>query len=216
MCGRIWGKYTLNPRVNELNPLKIRVEINNRFRPEVNNMELILKETIDTLGPEGAIVDVKAGYGRNYLLPQGKAVIATKNALKEREKNMAAIQSRIDAERGTAEMLAKKLSKQELTITVRCGEDGRLYDSVTNTEIAAHLEEQGIKVDKRKIVVDGMIKAIGLYNAQYKAGFQVTAEFTINVVSVDAKPEEEEVKEATSEEVEAAPEEVAVEETAAE
>ncbi len=155
-------------------------------------MELILKETIDTLGPEGAIVDVKAGYGRNYLLPQGKAVLATKNALMEREKNLAAIQSRIDNERGTAEVLSKKLTGKELTITVRSGDDGRLYGSVTTIEIAAHLEEQGIKVDKRKIIVDGVIKAIGLYNVQYKAGYQVTADFTLNIVSVDAKPEEEE------------------------
>jgi large subunit ribosomal protein L9 len=177
-------------------------------------MELILKETIDTLGPEGAIVDVKPGYGRNYLLPQGKAVIATKNALKERDKNMAAIQARIDTERGTAEVLAKKLSGLELTITVRAGDDGRLYGSVTTVEIAAYLEELGIKVDKRKIVVDGMIKALGSYNAQYKAGYQVTAEFTLNIVSVDAKPEEEEVAEPeTAEETE---ETAVVEETAAE
>jgi large subunit ribosomal protein L9 len=155
-------------------------------------MELILKETIDTLGAEGAIVNVKSGYGRNYLLPQGKAVLATKNALMEREKNMAAIQARIDTERGTAEMLAKKLTNTELTITVRSGDDGRLYGSVTNSEIAAHLEEQGIVVDKRKIIVDGVIKALGLYNVQYKAGYQVTAEFTLNIVSLNAKPEEEE------------------------
>ncbi len=176
-------------------------------------MELILKETIDTLGSEGTIVDVKAGYGRNYLLPQGKAVVATKNALKEREKNMAAIQARIDTERGTAEVLAKKLTKLELTIKVRAGEDGRLYGSVTNTEIAAHLEEQGVKIDKRKIVVDGMIKALGVYNAQYKAGYQVTAGFSINIVSIDAKPEEKE--EETIEEA-VAPEETVVEESATE
>ena len=154
-------------------------------------MELILKETIDTLGSEGAIVDVKPGYGRNYLLPQGKAVLATKNALMEREKNMAAIQTRINTERGTAEVLAKKLANTALTITVRSGEDGRLYGSVTNSEIAAHLEEQGITVDKRKIIVDGAIKALGLYNIQYKVGYQVTADFTLNIVSIDAKPEEE-------------------------
>ena len=179
-------------------------------------MELILKETIDTLGPEGAIVDVKAGYGRNYLLPQGKAVIATKNALKERENNMAAIQTRIDTERGTAEVLAKKLNKLNLTIAVRSGDDGRLYGSVTTSEIAAYLEEQGIKVDKRKIVVDGMIKTLGEYNAQYKAGFQVTAEFSLSIVSIDAKPEEEEE---VAPEEEATPEvakEAVSEETAAE
>ncbi len=176
-------------------------------------MELILKETIDTLGPEGAIVDVKPGFGRNYLLPQGKAVIATKNAIMERDKNMAAIQARIDNERGTATVLAKKLAGSTVTITMRAGDDGRLYGSVTNADIADKLQETGITVDKRKLVVDGTIKALGQYNVQYKAGYQVTADFTLDIVSIDAKPQ---VAETTEEEAVATPEVTEVPETAAE
>jgi large subunit ribosomal protein L9 len=176
-------------------------------------MELILKETIDSLGPEGAIVDVKPGFGRNYLLPQGKAVLATKNALKEREKNKAAIQDRIDVERGTATVLAKKLAGTTLTITMRCGDDGRLYGSVTNSDIADKLHEMGITVDKRKIIVDGTIKALGQYSAQYKAGYQVTAEFTLDIISVDAKPEDKSDAKEEVAEVEAVAD---VEETSAE
>ena len=174
-------------------------------------MELILKQTIDSLGPEGAIVDVKPGFGRNYLLPQGKAVLATKNALMEREKNLAAIQARIDTERGTATVLAKKLSGTTLTITMRAGEDSRLYGSVTNADIAEKLQEAGITVDKRKLIVDGTIKALGQYNVQYKAGYQVTAEFSLDIVSVDAKPEVEEVEEAPATEEVAVVEEAAAE-----
>ena len=176
-------------------------------------MELILKETIDTLGPEGAIVDVKPGFGRNYLLPQGKAVLATKNAITERNKNMAAIQTRIDNERGTATVLAKKLAGTTLTITMRAGEDGRLYGSVTNADIAEKLQESGITVDKRKLTVDGTIKALGEYNVQYKAGYQVTADFVLNIVSIDAKPK---AAETTEEEAPATAEVTEVEETAAE
>lgn len=176
-------------------------------------MELILKQTIDTLGPEGAIVDVKPGFGRNYLLPQGMAVVATKNALMEREKNTAAIQARIDTERGTANVLSKKLSGTTLTIAMRCGEDSRLYGSVTNADIAEKLQEKGITIDKRKLTIESAIKSLGQYNVHYKAGYQITAEFTIDIVSIDAKPE---VKETAQEEAPAVTEVAEVEEAATE
>ena len=81
-------------------------------------MELILKQTIETLGEEGAVVNVKPGYGRNYLIPQGKAVLATKGAIAERDRNMAAIKARLDSERSGAEAVAKKLNGITITIII--------------------------------------------------------------------------------------------------
>ncbi len=169
-------------------------------------MELILTETIDTLGEEGALVNVKAGYGRNYLIPQGKAVLATKAAIVERDRNMAAIQARLENERGTAENIAKKLDGTTLTITMRSGEDNKLYGSVTTADIAAKLEELGITVDKRKILLEEPLKSLGEYTVSYKAGYQVVGEFRVLITSLNAQEETSEEPVAEAEAVEETPE----------
>ena len=155
-------------------------------------MELILTETIDTLGQEGDIVKVKAGYGRNYLLPQGKAVMATEQAIAERDENMAAIQARLEQERGAAEALAKKISGATITIPMRAGDDNRLYGSVTSNDIHEKLSELGIEIDKRKILLEEPIKAMGSTTVAYKAGYQIKAEFTVEVVSIDGGESQDE------------------------
>ncbi len=169
-------------------------------------MELILTQTIDTLGEEGALVNVKAGYGRNYLIPQGKAVLATKAAIVERDRNMAAIQARLENERGTAENIAKKLDGTTLTITMRSGEDNKLYGSVTTADIAAKLEELGITVDKRKILLEEPLKSLGEYTVSYKAGYQVVGEFRVLITSLNAQEETSEEPVAEAEAVEETPE----------
>ncbi|MDR9502289.1 MAG: 50S ribosomal protein L9 [Desulfurivibrionaceae bacterium] len=150
-------------------------------------MEVILTQTIDTLGQEGAVVNVKPGYGRNYLIPQGKAVQATKAAMAARERNMAAIKARLDSERQDAEGVAKKLLGTTLTITMRSGEDSKLYGSVTSADIAEKLAEIGIKVDKRKIILDEPLKSLGEFTLSYKAGYQVLGEFKVLVTSLQAQ-----------------------------
>ncbi|MEN8256691.1 MAG: 50S ribosomal protein L9 [Thermodesulfobacteriota bacterium] len=167
-------------------------------------MELILTQTIDTLGEEGALVNVKAGYGRNYLIPQGKAVLATKAAMTERDRNMAAIQARLESERGNAEGIAKKLDGTTLTITMRSGEDNKLYGSVTTSDIAAKLEELGITVDKRKIMLEEPLKSLGEFTVSYKAGYQVVGEFRVLITSLNAQEEASEPVE--TEAVEESPE----------
>ena len=153
-------------------------------------MEVILNETIDTLGEEGATVTVKSGYGRNYLLPQGKAVLATKIATAERDRNMVAIQNRLDNERGTAETIARKIAGTTLTIAMRSGEDERLYGSVTNADIAEKFAELGITVDKKRIVQGDPIKTLGITTASYKAGYQVVADFKLEITSINAPKKE--------------------------
>lgn len=144
-------------------------------------MELILKETIDTLGEEGDIVKVKDGYGRNYLIPQQKAVLATKSNMAILDKEKAAIETRKKEQREGAEALAKKIAGATVSIEQRAGEDNKLYGSVTSADIAAKLAELGIEVDKKKIVLDEPIKTIGVTMVPVKVGYQVAAEIKVEI-----------------------------------
>lgn len=152
-------------------------------------MELILTQTIDTLGEEGAVVNVKPGFGRNYLIPQGKAVLATKSTMAERDRNMAAIKERLDSERTGAEFIAKKLTGITVTIPMRSGEDSKLFGSVNSADIAEKLAELGIKIDKRKIILDEPLKSLGDYLISYKAGYQIIGEFKVLITSLNVQPE---------------------------
>ncbi len=152
-------------------------------------MELILTQTIETLGEEGAVVNVKPGYGRNYLIPQGKAVLATKAAMVERDRNMAAIKARLESERQGAEAVAKKLDGTTVTIIMRAGEDNKLYGSVTSADIAEKLAELGITIDKRKIMLDEPLKSLGEFMISYKAGYQVVGEFRVLITSLETQEE---------------------------
>lgn len=145
-------------------------------------MELILKETIDTLGEEGDIVKVKAGYGRNYLIPQGKALLANKSNIAILAKQQAAIAARKAAQRSEAEKLADRIAAVTVIIAQRTGEDNKLYGSVTSSDIVAGLAAQGVAVEKKKILLDEPIKLLGSHTVPYKAGYQVTAEIKVEVV----------------------------------
>jgi len=145
-------------------------------------MKLILKETINSLGKEGDVVKVKPGYGRNYLLPQGKAVPATTENLAVLEQNRAEIQARLEKERKAAEAVAKKLSGVTVIIEQLAGDDERLFGSVTNADISAKLAEQDIAIDKKQILLPEPIKALGESKVQVKIGFEVSAEITVSVV----------------------------------
>ena len=148
-------------------------------------MEIILKETIDTLGQEGEIVKVKPGYARNYLFPMQKAVLADKASLARLEKEKQAIAARLATQRSEASGLAGKLDGKIVVIYKRAGEENRLFGSVTNAEIAAALEGIGIAVDKKTIVLPEAIKSIGEHQVQVKTGYQMTAQILVQVVPED-------------------------------
>ncbi len=150
-------------------------------------MELILKETIDNLGQEGEIVTVKSGYGRNYLLPQGKAVIANKENKLIVERNKAAIEARVEKERKAAEALSKKLSGIIIEIEQLAGEDERLFGSVSTAEIGEKLAEKGIKLDKKQILLTEPIKSLGESSVPIKVGFQMKTEITVKVTPLEKK-----------------------------
>ncbi len=144
-------------------------------------MELILKETINTLGQIGTVVTVKSGYGRNYLLPQGKAVLATKENLATLEENKAEIAAKLAEETKKAEKIGKKISGSTLTIEQLVGEDERLFGSVTTGDIAAKLAELDVEIDKRQILLSDPIKTLGEFDITIKIGFEVTAEVKVVV-----------------------------------
>lgn len=145
-------------------------------------MELILKETISSLGQEGDVITVKAGYGRNYLLPQGKALLANKENLAIVEQNRAAIAARLEKEQKIAEKIAKKISGLDIVMAQLAGEDERLFGSVTNADICDKLAELNVKLDKRQIILPDPIKTLGETKVQVKVGFQVSTEITVKVI----------------------------------
>lgn len=150
-------------------------------------MELILKETISSLGQEGEVVKVKPGYGRNYLLPQGKAVLATSNNLAALEKNRAVIAARLAKEQKIAEDIAKKISGLAIVIEQLAGDDERLFGSVTSADICAKLATFDVQIDKKQIVLAEPIKTLGVAKVQIKVGYNVNAEMSISVVPMKVK-----------------------------
>jgi len=128
-------------------------------------MKLILKEDVEKLGTAGEMVEVKDGYGRNYLIPQGKAVMATPGALKQFEHLKREAELRADLTVEKAKELAKTLEATSVTIGVTVGEDDKIHGTVTNIQVAEALEERDIIIDRRKISLDQDIKTLGEYTA---------------------------------------------------
>ena len=128
-------------------------------------MKVILKEDVEKLGQAGELVDVKDGYGRNYLIPQAKAVLATKGAIAEVElmQKRAALKAELTVQE--AKDLARLLEATSVTIPVTTGEDDKIFGTVTNVQIAEALEEREILVDRRNITINEDVKTLGEYTA---------------------------------------------------
>ena len=145
-------------------------------------MKLILKETIDSLGVRGKIVDVKPGYARNFLIPKGLAVPATDVNIQLLESERHIIEASLIRERDLAEELARKIESITCTIQAKAGEGDRLYGSVTNMDIAEDLLKQGFAIDRRKIALEEPIKSLGAAKVAIKLHPDVVAELTVSVV----------------------------------
>lgn len=146
-------------------------------------MKIILKEDISNLGYKDDVVEVKNGYGRNYLIPQGKAVIATPSALKilaENQKQRAHKLAQIKAE---AEALAVSLQGVALTIGAKTSSTGTIFGSVNNIQIAEALEKLGHNVDRKVIYIKESVKEVGNYTATLKLHKEVSVEIPFEVVS---------------------------------
>lgn len=145
------------------------------------NMTILLREDIDTLGGRGEIVKVKAGYARNYLLPQGLATLATKGNLKQIELERAALLKKAAAEKATAELQADQMKDIALEFERRAGEHGHLFGSVTSMDIAEALKAKGYEVDRRKIVLKEAIKDTGEFTVGVKLHREVTLQVPVTV-----------------------------------
>lgn len=128
-------------------------------------MKLILREDVEKLGDSGDIVDVRAGYGRNYLIPQGKAMMATEGALKQLDRMREQAERRAELTIEAAQEMAERLETTSVTIPVSVGTDERIHGSVTNQDVAEALEQRDIAIDRRKISLDQEIKTLGEYTA---------------------------------------------------
>ena len=146
-------------------------------------IELILRESVPSLGKPGDLVRVKPGYARNFLLPRGLAFEATEGNKKRIAAESKARATRDAAERAEAQAYATKLETVELSFTAKAGEDGKLFGSVTSADIAAALEAKGMTVDKRKIEIPTPIKSVGDHEATVKLRDDVTATITLQVVA---------------------------------
>ncbi|MEE1080671.1 MAG: 50S ribosomal protein L9 [Bacteroidales bacterium] len=150
-------------------------------------MKIILLEDVQNLGYKDDVVEVKNGYGRNYLIPQKKAILATESELKqlaEKQKQQAQKMAKIKA---NAEALAAAITAAgELTIAVKASEEGKIYGSVGNIQIAEALGAKGVEVERKSISVE-TIKALGSYVAVAKLHREVSAEITVNVVAESAE-----------------------------
>jgi len=148
-------------------------------------MEVILTQDVDHLGTAGELVSVKAGYGRNYLLPQGLAVLATSRNKNRLEHERAVIAGRVEKQRAQAAGIAERLNGMTLQFQRKIGEDEKLFGSVTSRDIAEQLEVAGVKVDHRKIELAEPVKALGKYEVPVKVGAGVKAELKFWVVAED-------------------------------
>ena len=145
-------------------------------------MIVILKKDIKGTGKAGDVIKVSPGYARNMLIPRGLAVEATEGNVRNLEKQKQ-IQRENEAEaKAKAEKIADKLSKGSVVIKTKAGEGGRLFGSITNKDISEAIEEQfGIKIDRRKIVLDSPIKELGQVSVEAKLYPEVTGKFDVEV-----------------------------------
>lgn len=145
-------------------------------------MKVVLLENVKNIGNKGDIVEVKDGYGRNFLIKTKKGVIGNKENIETAEKAKAEEAKKMEEERQEAVELAKKIDETEITIRERAGEDGKLFGSVTSKDITEALEkEKGIKVDKRKVELEMPIRNVGRAEVKIKTYQGVIGNLTVIV-----------------------------------
>ena len=145
-------------------------------------MKLILTQEVTGLGSAGDVVEVRSGYGRNYLIPRGFAVLWTKGGERTVESIKAARRSREVRDLDHAKQIKAKLEGSTVQLQVRAGDGGRLFGAVTVNDIATAIGEAGAQVDKRKIVMGNPIKSLGTHQVTVKVHDEVDATVNLNVV----------------------------------
>ena len=146
-------------------------------------MKIILKEDVHNLGYKDDVVEVKDGYGRNYLIPTGKAVIASPSALKVLAENQRQRAHKLAKIKAAAEALAATLADVKLTIGAKTSSTGTIFGSVNAIQIAEALEKLGFNIDRKVIEIKQSVKEVGNYNAILKLHKEVSVELPFEVVA---------------------------------
>ena len=145
-------------------------------------MKVILRKDLETLGAVGEIVEVKEGYARNYLIPRGIALKADAKNIKILEEEQKKANLKLRKDKKSAEKLAQKLDTVSCTVAVTVGEEDRVFGSVTTQDISDLLKDKGFDIDRKKIVLDEPIKALGIYDIPIKLHSEVEAKIKLWVV----------------------------------
>ena len=147
-------------------------------------MKIILQKPVDKLGLPGDVVDVADGYARNYLMPRGLAVKATKGGVKHADSLKRAHTVRVNAAKAEAEQVAQRLIASPVTVPAHAGEEGKLFGSVTPTDVAAAIEAQtGIRVDRHDVHMDESIRSVGLHEVRVHVFAEVDPIISVEVVA---------------------------------
>ena len=145
-------------------------------------MRVILLENVLSLGKTGDLVKVSDGYGRNFLIPQKKAILATEKSLKAIEHQKRLVQQRLEKTKKDAGKIAQRIETLSCTFLRTVGESGKLFGSVTSMDIENYLKENGIEVDRKKISLEEPIKNLGMFTVPIKLQADVTAHLKVWVV----------------------------------
>lgn len=146
-------------------------------------MKVILKEDVTNLGYKDDVVVVKDGYGRNYLIPQGKAVIASASAVKMLEENLRQRAHKLAKIKADMQELAAKLEGVSLTIGTKASSTGKVFGSVNNIQVAEALAKLGFEIDRKTIVIKDAAKELGSFKAVLKLHKEVSVEIPFEVVA---------------------------------
>ena len=149
-------------------------------------MKVILKQDVENLGKKDEVKEVKEGYARNYLIPRGLAEKATKSKLKEVEKRREIQEQKEEKLIEEARELKEKVEQEKIVLKAKRGDEGKLFGSITNKDIAKKLEEEGLlSLDKRKVELKDPIKEVGTYQVNLKLHQEVEAVLTVEVQESD-------------------------------
>lgn len=149
-------------------------------------MKLVLLQDVDNLGEEGDIVSVKDGYGRNYLIPQRLARVASDGIVRHREEIQRQRSRKIARQREDADDLKQQLEAARVVIAAKVGEGNRIFGSVTSQQIAVELGKQGFEVDRKDVELEEDIRVTGVYTATVRVFKGVEARVTVEVISETA------------------------------
>ena len=146
-------------------------------------MKIILTKDLDNLGKAGALVEVKTGYGRNYLLPRQLAVLATAKNVRQLDHAKSGILARASKEKANMDAMGKRLSALELKFTRKVGDQNKLFGSVTSKDVHEQLAAQGYQVERRQIHLPEPLKEIGSHEVEVKLHSEVSARIKVSIAA---------------------------------